>query len=167
MSPLFDPELGRRISDCGIIAVLILDRVEDAVQVARSLAAGGVNAIELTFRTPAALAALKEIRAEIPEMIAGAGTILTADQVHLAKEAGAHFGVAPGMNPRVLAAARAKRASPLHPASPRPAISKPPWSLTVGCLSFSPPSPLADFRIQLYRDALPSLRNQVCPSRWP
>ena len=106
MSPLFDPELGRRISDCGIVAVLILDRVEDAVRVARSLAAGGVNAIELTFRTPAALAALKEIRAEIPEMIAGAGTILTADQVHLAKEAGAHFGVAPGMNPRVLAAAR-------------------------------------------------------------
>jgi 2-dehydro-3-deoxyphosphogluconate aldolase/(4S)-4-hydroxy-2-oxoglutarate aldolase len=55
MSPLFDPELGRRISDCGIVAVLILDRVEDAVQVARALIAGGVNAIELTFRTPAAL----------------------------------------------------------------------------------------------------------------
>ena len=106
MSPLFDHELGRRISDCGIVAVLILDRVEDAVQVARSLLAGGVTAIELTFRTPAALGALKEIRAEVPEMIAGAGTILTADQVHLAKEAGAHFGVAPGMNPRVLAAAR-------------------------------------------------------------
>jgi 2-dehydro-3-deoxyphosphogluconate aldolase / (4S)-4-hydroxy-2-oxoglutarate aldolase len=57
MSPLFDPELGRRISDCGIVAVLILDRVEDAVQVARSLMAGGVNAIEVTFRTPAALGA--------------------------------------------------------------------------------------------------------------
>jgi 2-dehydro-3-deoxyphosphogluconate aldolase/(4S)-4-hydroxy-2-oxoglutarate aldolase len=106
MSPLFDPELGRRISECGIVAVLILDRVEDVVQVARSLLAGGVNAIELTLRTPAALKALKEVRAEVPEMIAGAGTILTPDQVESAKEAGAHFGVAPGMNPRVLAAAR-------------------------------------------------------------
>lgn len=106
MLPLFDPELGRRISDCGIVAVLILDRVEDAVRVARSLADGGVNAIELTFRTPAALEGLKEVRAAVPDMIAGAGTILTPDQVRLAKEAGAHFGVAPGMNPRVLAAAR-------------------------------------------------------------
>jgi 2-dehydro-3-deoxyphosphogluconate aldolase/(4S)-4-hydroxy-2-oxoglutarate aldolase len=106
MSPLFDPELGRRISDCGVVAVLILDRAEDAVQVARSLMAGGVNAIELTLRTPAALQALKQIRAEVPEMIAGAGTILTPEQVRSVKEAGAHFGVAPGMNPRVLAAAR-------------------------------------------------------------
>ena len=106
MSPLFDPELGRRISDCGIVAVLILDRVEDAVQVARALIAGGVNAIELTFRTPAALEALKKVRADVPEMIVGAGTILSPEQVRSAKEAGAHFGVAPGMNPRVLAAAR-------------------------------------------------------------
>jgi 2-dehydro-3-deoxyphosphogluconate aldolase / (4S)-4-hydroxy-2-oxoglutarate aldolase len=104
--PLFDSELSRRISDCGIVAVLILDRVEDAVPVARSLVAGGVKAIELTFRTPAALEALRKVRAEVPEMIVGAGTILTSEQVRSAKEAGAHFGVAPGMNPRVLAAAR-------------------------------------------------------------
>jgi 2-dehydro-3-deoxyphosphogluconate aldolase/(4S)-4-hydroxy-2-oxoglutarate aldolase len=106
MSPLFDPELSRRISDCGIVAVLVLDRVEDAVAVARSLIAGGVNAIELTFRTPAALEALKKVRAEVPEMTVGAGTILSPEQVRSAKEAGAQFGVAPGMNPRVLAAAR-------------------------------------------------------------
>jgi 2-dehydro-3-deoxyphosphogluconate aldolase / (4S)-4-hydroxy-2-oxoglutarate aldolase len=106
MLPLFDPELGGRISDCGIVAVLILDRAKDAVQVARSLLSGGIKAIELTFRTSAALEALQEVRANVPEMIAGAGTILTADQVRSAKEAGAHFGVAPGMNPKVLAAAR-------------------------------------------------------------
>src|SRR5262245_58576804 len=106
MSPLFDSELSRRISRGGIVAVLILDRVEDAVPVARALLEGGVNAIELTFRTPAALEALKQVRAEVPDMIVGAGTILTPEQVRLAKEAGAHFGVAPGMNARVLAAAR-------------------------------------------------------------
>jgi 2-dehydro-3-deoxyphosphogluconate aldolase / (4S)-4-hydroxy-2-oxoglutarate aldolase len=106
MWPLFDPELSRRISGCGIVAVLILDRVEDAVPVARSLMAGGVTAMELTLRTPVALEALKTIRAEAPEMIAGVGTILTPDQVKLAKDSGAQFGVAPGTNSRVLVAAR-------------------------------------------------------------
>jgi 2-dehydro-3-deoxyphosphogluconate aldolase/(4S)-4-hydroxy-2-oxoglutarate aldolase len=106
MSPPFDPELGGQISDCGIVAVLILDQVEDAVPVARALLAGGVYAMELTLRTPVAMDALRAVRAEVPNMIAGVGTILTVGQVKLAKESGAHFGVAPGMNSRVVAAAR-------------------------------------------------------------
>jgi 2-dehydro-3-deoxyphosphogluconate aldolase / (4S)-4-hydroxy-2-oxoglutarate aldolase len=106
MAPLFEPELSRRISDCGIVAVLILDQVEDAVPVARSLVKGGVTAIELTLRTPVALEALKAVRAEVPDMIAGVGTILTPDQLRLAKKSGAQFGFAPGTNPKVLAAAR-------------------------------------------------------------
>ena len=106
MLPLFQPELSRQISSCGIVAVLILDRANDAVPVARSLVAGGVTAMELTLRTPVALDALEAIRAEVPDMIAGVGTILTPDQVKLAKKSGAQFGVAPGTNPKVLAAAR-------------------------------------------------------------
>ncbi len=106
MSPLFDPELSRRIFDCGIVAVLILERIEDAVPVARSLVAGGVTAMELTLRTPVALKALEKVRGEVPEMLAGVGTILTPEQVTLAKNSGAQYGVAPGMNPRVLQAAR-------------------------------------------------------------
>jgi 2-dehydro-3-deoxyphosphogluconate aldolase/(4S)-4-hydroxy-2-oxoglutarate aldolase len=106
MSPLFKLELRRQISDCGIVAVLILDRVQEAVSVAQSLVAGGVTVMELTLRTPVALDALKAVRAEVPEMIAGVGTILTPDQVEQAVESGAQFGVAPGVNPRVLAAAR-------------------------------------------------------------
>jgi 2-keto-3-deoxy-6-phosphogluconate aldolase len=104
MRPLFEPELSRQTSDCGIVAVLILDRVQDAVSVARSLVAGGVTTMELTLRTPVALEALKAVRAEEPGMIAGVGTILTPDQLKLAKESGAQFGVSPGVNPRVLAA---------------------------------------------------------------
>ena len=64
--------------------------------------------MELTLRTPAAIDALKKIRAALPDMIAGVGTILTPDQVKVAKDAGAAFGVAPGMNSRVLAAAAAE-----------------------------------------------------------
>jgi 2-dehydro-3-deoxyphosphogluconate aldolase / (4S)-4-hydroxy-2-oxoglutarate aldolase len=111
MSPLFDPELSRQISHCGIVAVVILDRVQDALPVAQSLVAGGVTAMELTLRTPVALEALRVVRAEVPSMIAGVGTILTPDQVKLAKESGADFGVAPGMNSRVLRAAREARLS--------------------------------------------------------
>jgi 2-dehydro-3-deoxyphosphogluconate aldolase/(4S)-4-hydroxy-2-oxoglutarate aldolase len=106
MQSLFEPEVSRQIADCGIVAVLILDRVQDAVPVARSLVAGGVTAMELTLRTAVALEALETVRAEVPDMIAGVGTILTPDQVKLAKNSGAQFGVAPGTNAKVLAAAR-------------------------------------------------------------
>lgn len=106
MSPAFDPNLAQRIETCGIIAVLVIDRVEDAVPLAKALLAGGVDVMELTLRTPAALDALKAIRADVPEMLAGVGTILTTDQVQQVVEAKAAFGVAPGVNPRILAAAR-------------------------------------------------------------
>jgi len=105
MKLAFDPELSTRIESFGVIAVLVVDRADDAIPLAKALLDGGVGVMELTLRTPAALDALKIIRSSVPEMIAGVGTILTPDQVTLAKEAGAAFGVAPGMNPRVLAAA--------------------------------------------------------------
>ncbi|MFA7343448.1 MAG: bifunctional 4-hydroxy-2-oxoglutarate aldolase/2-dehydro-3-deoxy-phosphogluconate aldolase [Terrimicrobiaceae bacterium] len=106
MSQAFDPELATRIESFGVIAVLVVDRADDAIPLARALLDGGVGVMELTLRTPAALDALKNIRSSVPEMIAGVGTILTPAQVRAAKEAGAAFGVAPGTNAKVLAAAR-------------------------------------------------------------
>jgi 2-dehydro-3-deoxyphosphogluconate aldolase/(4S)-4-hydroxy-2-oxoglutarate aldolase len=106
MSPAFDPNLAQRVETCGIVAVLVIDRVEDAVPLAKALLAGGVDVMELTLRTPAALDALKAIRADVPEMLAGVGTILTTDQVKQVVEAKAAFGVSPGVNPRILSAAR-------------------------------------------------------------
>ncbi|MEZ0386682.1 MAG: bifunctional 4-hydroxy-2-oxoglutarate aldolase/2-dehydro-3-deoxy-phosphogluconate aldolase [Verrucomicrobium sp.] len=103
-SPASD-ELHQHLHRAGVIAVLILDDVEAAVPLARSLVAGGVDVMELTLRTPVALECLRRIRAEVPEMTAGVGTILTPSQAQEAKAAGAHFGVAPGMNPRVVAEA--------------------------------------------------------------
>lgn len=101
----FDRTLQERIEQIGIIAVLVIDRAEDGPALARALLEGGVGAMELTLRTPAALEALEAIRREVPEMIAGIGTILFEDQVNAAVEAGAAFGVSPGTNPRVLACA--------------------------------------------------------------
>ena len=106
MKELFNEKLTGRIEACGVIAVLVIDRVEDAVPLAKALLAGGIDVMELTLRTPAAIEALKEIKRNVPEMIAGIGTILTPEQVMEAKAAGAEFGVAPGMNPRVVAKAK-------------------------------------------------------------
>lgn len=105
MSSSFPDELRLRLHHAGVIAVLMIDRADDAVPLARALLAGGVSCLELTLRTDAALECLRRIRAEVPEMIVGAGTILTPQQVNEARDNGASFGVAPGMNPRVVAEA--------------------------------------------------------------
>lgn len=96
-----------RLKRSAIVAVLILDRVEDGVPLAEALLEGGVDAMELTLRTPAAIGALKEIRAKVPGMLAGIGTILTTDQVKEVVDAGGEFGVSPGTNPRIIEAALA------------------------------------------------------------
>ena len=107
MTPAFDPTLAATVEKAGIVAVLVIDDANDAVPLARALLDGGVNVMELTLRTPAALDALREIKANVPEMLAGVGTILTTTQVDAVVAAGAAFGVAPGCNPRILDAARA------------------------------------------------------------
>jgi 2-dehydro-3-deoxyphosphogluconate aldolase/(4S)-4-hydroxy-2-oxoglutarate aldolase len=105
MKQSFPQTVADRIKKTGIIAVLIIDRVEDGVPLAKALIQGGVDVMELTLRTDAALGALKEIRAHVPEMLAGVGTVLTPAQVAAVKAAGAEFAVSPGINPRVVNAA--------------------------------------------------------------
>ena len=96
-----------RLRTAGIAAVLILDHEDDAEPVANALMEGGITAMELTLRTPAALACLRRIRSAFPSMLAGLGTVLSKDQVDQATDAGADFAVAPGMNPRTVEAALA------------------------------------------------------------
>ena len=100
--PAFEPVLVDRLRESRIIAVLVIDRDEDALPLAEALLEGGVDSLELTLRTPVAISAMETIIANFPEMNAGIGTILTVEQVYEASKAGANFGVAPGMNPRVL-----------------------------------------------------------------
>ena len=105
--PAFDSQIQAKVAACGVIAVLVVDEARNAVPLARALLAGGVAAMELTLRTGAAIDALKAIRQDVPEMLAGIGTILTPAQVEEAVKAGAAFGVAPGFNRRVVEAAQA------------------------------------------------------------
>lgn len=106
MKRLFTEKMLERIKNSGIIAVLVIDNEEDAVPLAEALLAGGINIMELTLRTPAALGAIKRVKANCPDMMCGAGTVLTVDQVEQLAEAGADFAVAPGMNPKVVAKAK-------------------------------------------------------------
>jgi 2-dehydro-3-deoxyphosphogluconate aldolase/(4S)-4-hydroxy-2-oxoglutarate aldolase len=103
---MFCETLQERIRTGGVIAVLVIDREESAVPLCRALLAGGVDTIELTLRTPCALAAARRIREECPEMVLGMGTVLSPEQVREVAELGAAFAVSPGINPRVLSAAR-------------------------------------------------------------
>ena len=87
-----------------VLPVVVLERREDAVPVARALVAGGLPAIELTLRTPAALDAIRAISAEVPEILVGAGTVVTPGQAKQALDAGAGFLVSPGSTPALLSA---------------------------------------------------------------
>jgi 2-dehydro-3-deoxyphosphogluconate aldolase/(4S)-4-hydroxy-2-oxoglutarate aldolase len=87
-----------------VIPVVVLDDAEDAVPLARARVAGGLPVIEVTLRTPAALAAIERIAAEVPEAVVGAGTIVSGDQVARAVAAGARFLVSPGSTPALLSA---------------------------------------------------------------
>lgn len=86
----------------GIIAVLTIDNAGHAAPLSRALLEGGVSAIELTLRTSAALEAIQVVKKETPEMLLGAGTVLTPEQVDQVIDAGADFAVAPGTNPTVI-----------------------------------------------------------------
>ena len=96
------------LGKAGIIPVIVIEKEEQAVPLARALVKGGLPVLEVTFRTKAAPGAIAAIRREVPEAILGAGTLLTPEMVKAAKAAGAVFGVAPGFDPVVLAAAKAE-----------------------------------------------------------
>jgi 2-dehydro-3-deoxyphosphogluconate aldolase/(4S)-4-hydroxy-2-oxoglutarate aldolase len=85
--------------------VAVVDSVEDAVPLARALAEGGLPVIEITLRTPCALDCIRAICGGCPEVLVGAGTVLEPSQLMAALEAGARFGVSPGLNPEVVRAA--------------------------------------------------------------
>ena len=89
------------VSNIGIIPVIAFNSVEEAVPLCRALAAGGLPAAEVTFRTACAEDCIKIISKEVPEMLLGAGTVLTCDQADRALAAGASFIVAPGYDPNV------------------------------------------------------------------
>jgi 2-dehydro-3-deoxyphosphogluconate aldolase/(4S)-4-hydroxy-2-oxoglutarate aldolase len=140
MDSPFPDQLLQRIERCGVIAVLVIDSAAHAVPLAQALLRGGIDVMELTLRTPQAIDALRRIHAEVPEMLAGIGTVLTCDQVDTVVEAGAAFAVAPGLNPVVVRHAR-QRGLPFAPGVVTP--SEVEQAIELGCrhLKFFPAQP--------------------------
>jgi len=90
-----------------VIPVLTIERLEDAVPLAKALVAGGVRVLEVTLRTPVAIPAAQAIITNVPEAVVGIGTILNADDLARAEALGAVFGISPGATPDLLKAAAA------------------------------------------------------------
>jgi 2-dehydro-3-deoxyphosphogluconate aldolase / (4S)-4-hydroxy-2-oxoglutarate aldolase len=107
------PDIDRILTVAPVIPVLVIDRVEDALPIARALVEGGLAVLEVTLRTPAALGAIRAMK-QVPGAIVGAGTVLNPEQLDLALEAGAEFIVSPGLTDR-LARAAAGAGAPLLP----------------------------------------------------
>jgi 2-dehydro-3-deoxyphosphogluconate aldolase/(4S)-4-hydroxy-2-oxoglutarate aldolase len=97
-----------------LICVAVIDRADDAVPLAEALLAGGLNCIEVTFRTESAAESIRRIRDRVPKIAVGAGTLLTGEQVKQAVDVGAQFGVSPGLSETVSNAAH-KNQMPLFP----------------------------------------------------
>ncbi len=91
-----------KLSKLGIVPVIVLNNSEDAAPLAKALCNGGLPCAEVTFRTEAATKSIEIITREFPDMLVGAGTVLTTDQVDAAMQAGAKFIVSPGFNPNIV-----------------------------------------------------------------
>ena len=94
-----------QVAACGVVPVVVLEDAEQAVPTAKALLAGGITAMEITFRTAAARDSIARVAKEVPEIIVGAGTVVNLEQLHQAVEAGAKFIVSPGSDEAIIAEA--------------------------------------------------------------
>ena len=95
-------EMLKKIEGFGVVPVVVLNDVKDAAPLAKALCEGGLPCAEVTFRTEAAEESIRIMATEFPEMVIGAGTVLTIDQVDRAVGAGAKFIVSPGFDPEIV-----------------------------------------------------------------
>ena len=95
-------DLLEKLGFLGVVPVIAIERSEDAVELGKALLAGGLPCAEITFRTAAAEEAIRQISSSLPEIIVGAGTVLSVDQADRAVSAGAQFIVSPGFNQKVV-----------------------------------------------------------------
>ena len=122
-----------------VVPLVQADDPAIAVKTARALAAGGLTVVEVVFRTDRALECLKAVAEEVPEMIAGAGTVLSSSQAEAAFDAGAQFIVSPGLDDGVVAAAK-ERAVPVYPGIVTPSELQHAYNLGLSVVKFFPAS---------------------------
>ena len=132
MNPIIE-----QISRIGIVPVIALEDARDAAPLAKALQRGGIGCAEVTFRTKAAQEAIRVMTKECPEMLVGAGTVLNAQQVDQAVEAGAKFIVSPGLNPATVSYCVEKKI-PVLPGTANPSDIEAALSLGLDTVKFFP-----------------------------
>jgi len=95
-------EILETLGHLGVVPVIEIERADDAVPLGNALIAGGLPCAEITFRTAAAEEAIRRIASELPEVVIGAGTVLSVEQAEKAVAAGARYIVSPGFDPKVV-----------------------------------------------------------------
>ena len=127
----------KELYSIGLIPVIKIENPDDAVPLAKALIDGGLPAAEITFRTKCAAEAIKNITEAFPEMLVGAGTVLTTEQVDAAIAAGSKFLVSPGLNPKVVAYAQEK-GCPMLPGCANPSDVEAALELGLTTVKFFP-----------------------------
>jgi 2-dehydro-3-deoxyphosphogluconate aldolase/(4S)-4-hydroxy-2-oxoglutarate aldolase len=145
MKHLFTSEMRQQLAASRAIATVTVQNVEDAKPLADALLAGGINAVEITMRTPAALEVIKIIADNYSEMLVMAGTVLTPTQVRQVQDAGATCAVAPGMNSRVLQVA-IEAQLPLAPGVATPSEIEQALEFDCDILKFFPAEPMGGLK---------------------
>jgi len=127
------------LESVSIVPLVQADKPETAVSIARALAAGGLNVVEVLFRTDRAIEGLRTIVDELPGVIAGAGTVLTAEQAQVAIDCGARFVVSPGIDRGVVATCQ-KAGIPVYPGTYTPTDIQAALNLGLQTVKFFPAS---------------------------
>ena len=147
-----------KVAETGILPVIAVPSVESAVPLADALAAGGMSAMEVTFRNSWAAEAVAAIRAAHPKMVIGAGTILRESQIAEAREAGADFLVSPGLDPDIVSAA-AEAGLPVVPGVTNPSEITVAAKLGLRTLKFFPAEISGGLAaLTLYHGPFPDIR---------
>lgn len=130
-------EILTQIQKIGIVPVVVLNDAKDAEPLAKALCAGGLPCAEVTFRTAAAAESIKIMTSKFPNMLVGAGTVLTTEQVDQALEAGARFIVSPGLNPTIVKYCL-KKGVPITPGTTNPSDIEQALELGLEVVKFFP-----------------------------
>lgn len=126
-----------QIKKSRVIPVIVLERAEDAVPLCNALRSGGVEVAEITFRSAAAPKALELVSQRFPDFLVGAGTVTTKEEATLAKDSGAQFAVAPGLNPNIVSFAQ-EIGLPFFPGVSNPSDIETAMELGCSLLKFFP-----------------------------
>ncbi|MDD5898854.1 MAG: bifunctional 4-hydroxy-2-oxoglutarate aldolase/2-dehydro-3-deoxy-phosphogluconate aldolase [Clostridia bacterium] len=139
-------EMLEKLSCAGIVPVIKVEDAADAVPLCKALSDGGLPVAEITFRSDAAEEAIRRVHEELPEVILGAGTVLTRDQVDRAVNAGATYIVSPGLNPDIVKYCQEKNV-PIVPGTANPSDIEVALSLGLKTVKFFPAEPLGGLKL--------------------